>query len=223
MTDGSPDLTYDSLILTYIAKHPDASKYDIAKNVRTGSHPKGLPYSTVSLWIKQLEKRGEIVARKLGRTRAGLSKRGYSITPSALFWVAYALDADKLLDIVKQHERSLPIPARLIEEAIRSTGNAPMVIGAVTELRLQEGKSGFDDYFAGLVMETLWDLRFDDPDAQREFVEAVIRAAAEVNESLMEKHDFASSMLSIIEDESRYLANASRTLEIVKGSARKLE
>ena len=71
-------------------------------------------------------------------------------------------------------------------------------------------------------MSVLWDLEFDDPVVQREFVGEVIRAAAEANADVMERKSSASSMGSIIEEESRFLANATSTLAIVKDAAEKL-
>jgi hypothetical protein len=223
MATQKPDgLAHESIVLTYIGQHPDATKYELAKNLRTHAHLDGIPYSTISLWIKLMQKREEIVAKKLGPTRAGLTKTGYRITPKALYWISYALDTQQFMKLVREHEESLPLPAELIEKAIRSTGNAPKVIQAVADLKIQDKKSDFDNYFTGLVLNTLWDLEFDDPNVQQQFVSAVIRAAAETNADLMNGRDFASSMGSLIEEESWFLANATRTLAIVKDEAQKL-
>jgi len=217
MTTENPiRLGYDSRLLTYIAQHPDATKYELSKNVRTESYPSGIPYATVSMWIKSLRERREIVARKVGKTRTGLAKTGYRITPSALFWISYALDPSQLIDLIRDHENSLPISVGLIERAIRSTGDAPSVMQAVTDLRVWDRKTSVDEYLAGLVMSVLWDLEFDNPATQKEFVVAVIRAAAEVNKGVIGRRDFVSSMRELVESESRYLANATKTVSILK-------
>jgi hypothetical protein len=169
-----------------------------------------------------MAKRQEVTATKLGPTRAGLQKTGYRITPGALHWIADALDTEELMTLVRQHQNSLPVSASLIEEAIRSTGNATRVLQAVTDLKIPDKRGTFDDYFGNLLLSILWELEFDDPDVRREFVGSVIRAAAEANEDVMQKRDFASSMSHIIEDESRFLANATSTLAIVKDAAEKL-
>ena len=126
------------------------------------------------------------------------------------------------MKLVREHEESLPVSPELIERAIRSTGNAPKVIQAVADLKIPDKKSSFDNYLTGLVLNTLWDLEFDDPGVQQQFVSAVIRAAADTNADLMNGRAFASSMGSLIEEESRFLTNATRTLSIVKDEAEKL-
>jgi hypothetical protein len=217
MTPEKPArLGYDSLLLTYIAQHPDATKYDLAKNVRTEAHPTGIPYATISMWIKSLEKRREIVAKKLGPTRAGLTKTGYRITPSAFFWISYGVDTPQLLDLIQRSGSPLPVPNGLIERAIRSTGDAPKVMQAVTDLGIRDKKTSVDEYIAGLVMNVLWDLEFDNPATQEEFVVAVIRAAAETSKGVAGRRDFVSSMRELVESESRYLENATKTVSILK-------
>jgi hypothetical protein len=203
------------VVLTYIAQHPDATKYELARNLRTKSYPNGVPYATVSMWIKSLEKGQEIVARKLGPTRAGLTKVGYKITPSAFFWISHAVDARQLLDLIWRHEKSLPIKAGLIERAITSTGNATGVAKAVSGLRIRN-ETSIDDHIAALVMNDLWDLEFDDHRVQRDFVVAIIRAVAEINADKIGRRDFVASTSRLIDEESRYLANAARTLGILK-------
>jgi acyl-homoserine lactone acylase PvdQ len=223
MTTENPGrLGYDSRLLTYIAQHPDATKYELSKNVRTEAHPSGIPYATISMWIKSLKERQEIVARKLGPTRTGLAKTGYRIAPSALFWISYALEAPQLMDIIRDHESSLPVSAGLIERAIRSTGDAPKVMQAVTDLRVWDKKTSVDEYIAGLVMNVLWDLEFDDRATQKEFVVAVVRAAAEINKSVIGRRDFVSSMRELVESESKYLENATKTVSILKNEVEAL-
>jgi DNA-binding PadR family transcriptional regulator len=214
---------YESIILAYIGQHPDTTKYELAKKIRTHAHLNGIPYSTLSLWIKTMVERQEVTATKLGPTRVGLQKTGYRITPGALHWIADALETQELMALVRQHQKSLPISASLIERAIGSTGDASRVLQAVTDLKIPKKKGTFDDYFGNLLLSILWDLEFDDPAVQREFVGSVIRAAAEANADVMERKDFASSMSSIIEEESRFLANATSTLAIVKDAAEKLK
>ena len=214
--------SYESIVLAYIAQHPGTTKYELAKKVRTHAHLNGIPYSTLSLWIKMMVERQEITPTKLGPTRTGLQKTGYRITPGALHWIADALETQELMALVRQHEKSLPLSASLIERAIRSTGNASRVLQAVTDLKIPDKKGTFDDYFGNLLLSILWELEFDDPVIQREFVGGVIRAAAEANADAMERREFASSMSHIIEDESRFLANATSTLAIVKDAAEKL-
>src|ERR1019366_7393812 len=92
--------SYESIILAYIGQHPDTTKYELAKKVRTHAHLNGIPYSTLSLWIKMMAKRQEVTATKLGPTRAGLQKTGYRITPGALHWIADALDTEELMTLV---------------------------------------------------------------------------------------------------------------------------
>jgi DNA-binding PadR family transcriptional regulator len=214
--------SYESIILAYIGQHPDTTKYELAKKIRTHAHLNGIPYSTLSLWIKMMLERQEVTATKLGPTRAGLQKTGYRITPGALHWIADALDTQELMTLVRQHQKSLPISASLIERAIGSTSDASKVLHAITDLKIPKKKGTFDDYFGSLLLDVLWELEFDDPDVRQEFVGSVIRAAAEANEDVMQKRDFASSMNCIIEDESRFLANATSTLAIVKEEAEKL-
>ena len=168
--------------------------------------------------------RQEITPTKLGPTRTGLQKTGYRITPGALHWIADALETQELMALVRQHEKSLPLSASLIERAIRSTGDpSEGPSGGQLTLRFRTRRATFDDYFGSLLLSVLWDLEFDDPDVQREFVGEVIRAAAEANADVMEGKDFASSMGSIIEEESRFLANATSTLAIVKDAGGETE
>jgi hypothetical protein len=63
------------------------------------------------------------------------------------------------------------------------------------------------------------DLEFDDPEIQQEFVSAIIQAAATVKAGKIGRTDFQSSLAELVESESRYLANATRTLDIVKNEA----
>ena len=35
---------YESIVLAYIAQHPDATKYELAKNLRTHAHLDGIPH-----------------------------------------------------------------------------------------------------------------------------------------------------------------------------------
>ena len=217
MTAGKPErLGYDSILLAYIAQHPDATKYQLSKNIRTEAHPKGVPYATISLWIKSLEKTNMVVARKLGPTRAGLTKIGYRITPSALFLISLALDTTQLLNLIRRHGSSLPISVSLIERAITSTGDVTGVIGTVTDIRTQDKKTSMDEYLGGLVMNDLWDLEFDDPTVQNEFVLAVMRAAAEINKSIISKRDFVSSVRELVDSESKYLENAAKINSTLK-------
>jgi hypothetical protein len=125
---------------------PDATKYELARNVRTEARPNGVPYATISLWIKSLQKRQEVVAKKLGPTRAVLTKTGYRITPSAPLWISYALDTEQLLKLIQDYRSALPLSPSLIERAIGSTGDATGVIRTVTDLSIRDGKTDIDDY-----------------------------------------------------------------------------
>ena len=68
------------------------------------------------------------------------------------------------MKLVREHEESLPVSPELIERAIRSTGNAPKVIQAVADLKIPDKKSSFDNYLTSLVLNTLWDWKFDIPE-----------------------------------------------------------
>ena len=215
--------SYESIVLVYIAQHPGTTKYELAKKVRTHAHLNGIPYSTLSLWIKMMVERQEITPTKLGPTRHRTAEDGLQDNAGrAPLDRRRLLETQELMALVRQHEKSLPLSASLIERAIRSTGNASRVLQAVTDLKIPDKKGTFDDYFGSLLLSILWELEFDDPVIQREFVGGVIRAAAEANADAMEGREFASSMSYIIEDESRFLANATSTLAIVKDAAEKL-
>jgi DNA-binding PadR family transcriptional regulator len=96
-------LTSAPKILNLLFEERWLNKYQIAQKT-------GLSYSRVHESIKLLEERGLIEGRPVGKSRAGLEKREYSLTPAGIKEVlgiaknlaarAYAFDLDSVSDIV---------------------------------------------------------------------------------------------------------------------------